>query len=125
VTGALEEAALVPPQKMDKHRSGWVLLALRNAFYRLLHAESFEEALVETVGCGGDTDTNAAICGALLGAVHGRDAVPARWRRRILTCRPMLEAGARRPRPIDFWPVDAYELAELLLLAGIENSKDS
>jgi hypothetical protein len=96
---------------MDKRQSGWVLLALQNAFYRLLHAVSFEEALVETVACGGDTDTNAAICGALLGAVHGRDAVPAHWRRRILTCRPMKEAGARRPRPIDFWPVDACELA--------------
>jgi hypothetical protein len=30
---------------------------------------------VETVMRGGDTDTNAAICGALLGAVHGRDAI--------------------------------------------------
>jgi len=123
VTGALEEAAVAPPQQMDKRQSGWVLLALQNAFYRLLHAESLEEALVETVACGGDTDTNAAICGALLGAVHGRDAVPARWRRRVLTCRPVKEANARRPRPMDFWPVDACELAERLLLAGIGDSK--
>ncbi|HTY63835.1 MAG TPA: inositol monophosphatase family protein [Acidobacteriota bacterium] len=119
ITRALEAAAAGPPQKMDAHQSGWALLALQNAFYRLLHSETFEDALVQTVACGGDTDTNAAICGALLGAVHGRDSVPARWRRRILTCRPMHEAGALRPRPIDFWPVDAYELAELLLLAGV------
>jgi ADP-ribosylglycohydrolase len=31
---------------------------------------------------GGDTDTNAAIAGALLGAVHRRGAVPAEWQRR-------------------------------------------
>jgi ADP-ribosylglycohydrolase len=125
VTSALEAAAARPPQKMDAHQSGWALLALQNAFYRLLHSESFEDALVQTVACGGDTDTNAAICGALLGAVHGRDAIPVRWRQRILTCRPMLEAGAQRPRPADFWPVDAYELAELLLLAGMESEKNS
>ena len=32
---------------------------------------------MQTVMAGGDTDTNAAIAGALLGAVHGRDAIPA------------------------------------------------
>ncbi|WP_375543777.1 ADP-ribosylglycohydrolase family protein [Phaeobacter inhibens] len=31
-----------------------------------------------TVAHGGDTDTNAAICGALVGAAQGRDAVPLR-----------------------------------------------
>jgi ADP-ribosyl-[dinitrogen reductase] hydrolase len=46
---------------------GWVLIALQNAFYHLAHADTAEEALVETVGAGGDTDTNAAIAGALLG----------------------------------------------------------
>jgi len=116
VIAALENAAARPPDGMDGGRAGWVLVALQNAFYMLLHAGSFEEALVDTVGCGGDTDTNAAICGALLGAVHGRDGIPSRWRRAVLACRPIPEAGARRPRPMDFWPVDALELAESLLL---------
>jgi ADP-ribosyl-[dinitrogen reductase] hydrolase len=118
VLEALNLAADEPPERPDDHRSGWVLIALQNAFYRLLHSSSFEEALVETLACGGDTDTNAAICGALLGAVHGRDAIPAPWRRLVLTCRPMPEAGARHARPADFWPVDAHELAEALLIAG-------
>lgn len=118
VLAALTRAADVPPEQMDGQRSGWVLIALQNAFYRLLHAESFEEALVDTLACGGDTDTNAAICGALLGAVHGRDAIPARWRHLVLTCRPMPEVGAHHARPADFWPVDACELAEALLIAG-------
>lgn len=97
---------------------GWVRIAFHNAFFQVLHAPSLEEGIVDTVGRGGDTDTNAAIAGALLGAVHGREALPLRWRRRVLSCRPLAEAGARRPRPMEFWPADAMELAERLLLAG-------
>jgi ADP-ribosylglycohydrolase/fructose-1,6-bisphosphatase/inositol monophosphatase family enzyme len=94
---------------------GWVLLALHNAFWCLQHLE-FEEALVQTVGRGGDTDTNAAIAGALLGALHGRSAIPPRWILPVLACRPLAEAGALRPRPIEYWPDDILELAEALLL---------
>ena len=96
--------------------SGWVLTALQNAFFRLLHADTLEVGIIDTAMAGGDTDTNAAIAGALLGAVHGRDAIPLRWRNPILTCRPLADApGVRRPRPRPFWPVDALELAERLL----------
>src|SRR5262249_50809711 len=58
----------------DDYRTdqGYVLIALQNAFYRLLHSDSLEEGVVDTVMRGGDTDTTAAIAGALLGAVHGR-----------------------------------------------------
>jgi ADP-ribosylglycohydrolase len=34
-------------------------------------------ALVETIAAGGDTDTNAAIAGGWLGALHGASALPA------------------------------------------------
>jgi ADP-ribosyl-[dinitrogen reductase] hydrolase len=37
---------------------------------------------------GGDTDTNCAICGALLGAVYGLNAIPERWVNCVLNCRP-------------------------------------
>jgi ADP-ribosylglycohydrolase/fructose-1,6-bisphosphatase/inositol monophosphatase family enzyme len=116
VTGALEAAGGAAPV-CDGENIGWVLIALRNAFHELLHARSVEEGVVRTVRRGGDTDTNAAIAGALLGAVHGREAVPAQWRRMVLSCRPLAPA-ARRPRPMPCWPVDLYELAERLLLAG-------
>ncbi len=39
----------------------------------------FEEGLRHVVGLGGDTDTNAAVAGALLGAAHGVDAIPPAW----------------------------------------------
>lgn len=114
VIEALRAAGSAPPV-LDGANQGWVLLALRNAFHQLLHAPTLEEGVVRTVRAGGDTDTNAAICGALLGAVHGRDALPAQWRAMVLTCRPMPGRGARHPRPAWLWPADALELAERLL----------
>ena len=113
---AIKRAAKgVAPTDFFTH-PGWVLLALQNAFY-CLHELEFEEALVQTVGRGGDTDTNAAIAGALLGAHHGREKIPPRWIAPVLACRPLAEAGALRPRPIEYWPDDVLELAEALLLA--------
>jgi ADP-ribosyl-[dinitrogen reductase] hydrolase len=90
-----------------------VLIALQNAFHRALHAPDVEEGVVQTVMAGGDTDTNGAVAGALLGAIHGRGAVPPRWRRLILSCRAL--PGTGRPRPRCLWPVDIEELAEALL----------
>jgi len=70
---------------------------------------------------GGDTDTNAAIAGALAGAVYGMEEVPAQWRDMVLSCRPVDKlSGVYQPRPASFWPVDALELAERLLLAPKE-----
>ena len=117
VLEGIEMAATQPPADY-LHHQGWVLVALQNAFYQILHAPSLKEGVVDTVCRGGDTDTNAAIAGALLGAVHGRDAIPAQWRQMILTCRPIDGlAAVRHPRRRFLWPVDALELAERLLLA--------
>jgi ADP-ribosylglycohydrolase len=97
-------------------QQGWVLIAFRNALWQLLNAPNFEAGVVDTVMQGGDTDTNAAICGALLGAVYGLDAIPAQWVDQVLNCRPKAgHPGVHRPRPECFWPVDALELAIGLL----------
>jgi ADP-ribosylglycohydrolase/fructose-1,6-bisphosphatase/inositol monophosphatase family enzyme len=117
VREALEAAGREPPACDARGSEGWVRIALQNAFHELLHAPSLEEGVVATVRRGGDTDTNAAIAGALLGAVHGRDAVPAQWCSAVLSCRP-LPPRARHPRPRPCWPVDVMEIAERLLLAG-------
>lgn len=112
---AVRGAAEAPPADYV-HQQGWVLTAFRNALWQLLHAPNLEEAVVDTVMRGGDTDTNAAICGALLGALHGRNAVPGQWVESLLKCRPAAgQPNVRHPRPECFWPVDAFELAEQLL----------
>ena len=103
-----------PPEYCDQ--MGWVLTAFQNALYQLLHDRTLEQAVIETVHCGGDTDTNGAICGALLGAVYGREAVPEQWVNCIDQCRPTEETT--QPRPKEYWPDDALRLAEQLLGAG-------
>jgi ADP-ribosyl-[dinitrogen reductase] hydrolase len=117
VRACLDRSLASGPDDFMKSQ-GWVMIALWNAFHRLWFGQSLEEALIETVGAGGDTDTNAAICGALLGAAQGRDAVPLRWRRAVLSCRSVAVGGVRHPRPTAYWPDDALDLAEALLVAG-------
>ena len=46
------------------------------------------------------------------------DAVPVQWRNAVLTCRPVTTRGVHHPRPHEYWPDDALELAEALLAAG-------
>ena len=134
VIETLRQAADGPPV-CDGATQGFVLIALGNAFHELLHAESLESGLVATVRRGGDTDTNTAIAGALLGAVHGREAVPPQWRQMVLSCRPLRSPAtdpflggpdepraAVRPRPMVYWPVDTMELAERLLVRGVREA---
>ncbi|HEU4647610.1 MAG TPA: inositol monophosphatase family protein [Gemmatimonadales bacterium] len=115
VLTALERARTEPSPEEDAP-IGWVLLALQNAFYRLLHESTAEAAIVATVSEGGDADTTGAIAGALAGAVHGLAAIPRRWQRLVLSCRAWPDTTRARPRC--FWPIDALETAERLVLAG-------
>ena len=101
------------------HQQGWVIIAFQNALWQLLHAANLGHGVVDTVMRGGDTDTNAAIAGALLGAVYGRNGIPPQWIDKLLKCRP--EAGrpnVRHPRPECYWPVDAPHIALCLLTGG-------
>ncbi len=99
-------------------KAGWVLVALQNAMWQLVNAPDLEAAIIDTANRGGDSDTNAAICGALLGSVYGIDALPERWVNTVLNCRPEAgKAGVRQPRPEKLWPVDAMKLADELLAA--------
>ncbi|WPB86105.1 inositol monophosphatase family protein [Sediminicoccus rosea] len=100
------------------HQQGYVRIAFQNAFRHLALGTPLEGALVATVAEGGDTDTNAAICGALLGAAQGSAAVPMRWRMAIQACRPIEALGALQPRPPRYWPDDLPALAEALLSRG-------
>jgi len=119
VLESLEAAAQAPPSGFTTQQ-GWVRIALQNAFHRLLHSATLEQGVVGTVVCGGDTDTNAAIAGALLGAVHGRQAVPSMWQSAVLSCRPL--SSAPHPRPQEYWPVDVPFLAEHLAVLGREKA---
>ena len=58
---------------------GYAVHCVEIAFWCAVHQPSLEEALVFLVAAGGDTDTNAAVAGALLGARDGETAIPPRW----------------------------------------------
>ena len=120
VAAVIEAAAERPPADY-MHHMGACATALQNAFFRLLHAPNLKDGVVATVRAGGDTDTTAAITGALMGSVYGRDAIPAQWRRMVVTCRPLAPAEGivHHPRPRCLWPVDVMALAERLLLTGM------
>ena len=87
------------------HASGRMLPALERALHQLANS-TFEEAMAAP---------EPAISGALLGAALGREAISAQRILQVLACRPLAEAGAPRPRPMELWPDDALELAEALL----------
>jgi ADP-ribosyl-[dinitrogen reductase] hydrolase len=70
--------------KREEIRSGgYVLDTLSAAYWSLLQTTSFEDAVVISVGLGGDTDTTAAVTGALAGAYYGIDEIPERWRTQV------------------------------------------
>jgi len=59
--------------------AGYVIHCVEIAFWFVAHDRTLEEALTYLVQAGGDTDTNAAVAGALLGARYGEVALPPRW----------------------------------------------
>jgi len=60
--------------------TGWVVHTIASSFFCFLKtAGDFEATVVAAVMGGGDTDTIAAIAGALSGAHNGVSGIPARW----------------------------------------------
>lgn len=73
--------------EFDGWNLGFTLLALRAGLISLWRAPDFEQGLRAVVEAGGDTDTNGAVAGAVLGARFGINAIPQRWRDRIAELR--------------------------------------
>jgi ADP-ribosylglycohydrolase len=60
--------------------TGFILHTVPIALYAWLrHPDDFRRAVEDAIACGGDTDTTAAIVGALAGASLGADAIPHDW----------------------------------------------
>lgn len=69
--------------KLDGWDMGYTLKALQVALWCAVRASDFEESLIAVVSAGGDTDTNGAVAGAVLGARFGLKAIPDRWLQRL------------------------------------------
>ena len=59
--------------------NGSVWTAIAQAVWAVRATTSFHDAIVATIELGGDTDTVAAIAGAIAGAVYGMQRIPVRW----------------------------------------------
>jgi ADP-ribosylglycohydrolase len=68
---------------VDGPDQGFTLFTAGVALRAAGEAKPFDEGLLEIVALGGDTDTNASVAGALLGALHGADALPSDWLSRL------------------------------------------
>jgi ADP-ribosyl-[dinitrogen reductase] hydrolase len=66
-------------RRIDGPDMGFTLFTAGIGLQVAAEAPGFEEGLRRVVALGGDTDTNAAVTGALLGALHGHEALPSAW----------------------------------------------
>ncbi|MEK7467105.1 MAG: ADP-ribosylglycohydrolase family protein [Planctomycetota bacterium] len=72
---------------------GYTVTCTAAAFWAVAQKAPLEETLLAVVNAAGDSDTNGAVAGALLGARDGMEAIPQRWLERIRD-RAKLEAVA-------------------------------
>ena len=95
VIAALEAQVDVPLEVLDAVRrvpfgrrealpitgpaSGYAVHTMEIALWCAYHEPNLERGIIWLASAGGDTDTNAAVAGGLMGARDGEDAIPARW----------------------------------------------
>lgn len=59
--------------------SGFVKHSFAAALWCLANTNSYRDCVLAAVNLGSDTDTTAAIAGALAGVLYGYDAIPSEW----------------------------------------------
>ena len=74
---------------------GYVLDSLEAALWAFYHGSDYAESVLMAVNLGEDSDTTAAICGALAGAWDGYKMLPDGWKNRLAN-RARIEATARK-----------------------------
>ena len=112
--------------------AGFVEIAYQNAVYCFLHKMDFKDVMDSTIMSGGDTDTNAAIAGALYGAYCGLNDIPESWKNAIMNCMPTNEKiyvenysnDTAHPRPMYYWPSQLIVKGEELIKMSSNNNSN-
>lgn len=86
--------------------NGTVWTCLAQAVWAVRTTTSFEQALVEALNLGNDTDTVGAVTGGLAGALYGIQRIPSRWT-------TYLNGKVQHPEGLQ-----EYDLSELLSLGN-------
>lgn len=68
---------------VDGPDQGFCLYTAAIGLQAVARSVDFEDELIQVVRLGGDTDTNAAVAGALLGAAVGASGLPSGWLERL------------------------------------------
>ncbi|RLN98825.1 hypothetical protein BBJ28_00001415 [Nothophytophthora sp. Chile5] len=110
LTESLDISELVCTRQVGHVRWAFVL-----ATHFLRRNESYERAIQQTLLKGGDTDTNAAIVGGLIGALHGVDAIPLHMREVVLAFDGSSAARTHRPRPETYRGAHVLSLTKQLV----------
>lgn len=75
----LLSAAFTGLNETEIHSGGYVIHSLEASLWCLLNTATYREAVEMAVNLGEDTDTTAAICGALAGTLYGGHSIPEEW----------------------------------------------
>jgi len=92
---------------VQSRHKGWIFCSLYIALYCFVHKNNYQEAMEYIIRQGGDTDTNAAICGALFGAYYGFTKLvkdPVTLRNWFIVEHVNTDVEDARPRPARYHP---------------------
>lgn len=67
------------PHLFDGPGNGSVWTTVAQALWAVRTTTSFHDAMTKVIDLGGDTDTVAAVAGAVAGALYGLQGIPVRW----------------------------------------------
>ena len=80
---------------------------------------SYSECIAQIMALAGDTDTNAAIVGGMLGACVGHSALPQEYVDKVLRCGP--KKGKLGTMPVEVQPACTYQQAFEEMFAKISS----
>ena len=71
---------MIRDMERDQVKStGYVIDSFIACLWCFLNSDNYAEAICKAVNLGGDTDTIAALTGALAGIYYGFDDIPKKW----------------------------------------------
>ncbi len=99
---------------------GFVRVAFRLAFWEMLHANTFEEGVLDIVNRGGDADSSGSVGGSMLGARFGLKNIPAEWVEKLIAADCTTATGTQAKNPI--WNSDEYHPRSFLKCGWVDTT---
>lgn len=98
---------------LKKYQSDPVVIPLANALIALYNGMPYDETVKMITKLGDRANINAAIAGALLGAISGICTIPNKWVDTVIKCEP--DVRSPYPRPSRYWAKEIFGITSFLL----------